>query len=76
MSLGKSVFATVGNIRRIFGYRFGDISSFLHAEMTREEFSYIVDYICNIVYRLDNETAFSDTAKAWKELILKTQSKR
>eukprot|EP00171_Calliarthron_tuberculosum_P015929 IDg15929t1 len=76
LSLGQQVFAIVSNIRGNVGYRLGHVSSFVHAGMTRDEFGDMVDYILNMIDPLDKETAFLDTAKAWKELMLKSHAKR
>ncbi|KAI0558080.1 hypothetical protein FGB62_236g08 [Gracilaria domingensis] len=76
LSLGQQVFAILGNIRGIASYRLAHISSMVYSEFTQEEFGQLVDYILNTIDPLDRETAFLDTAKAWKELMLKSQAKR
>lgn len=66
----------MGKIRRNVSYRLGHVSSFVHADMTREEFSDIIDHVLNMINLLDKETDFLDTAKAWKELMLMSHVKR
>ena len=71
LTLGQQVFSIVSNIQGSAGHRLSHISGMVHAGLSQEEFSDIVDYILEVVDPVDRESAFLETAKAWKDMMSK-----
>ena len=76
LSYGQQVLTLLSNIRGSSRSRLGHITAMVQADMSLEDYTDIVDYILNTIDPLDKETAFLDTAKAWKELMSKSHGKK
>ena len=64
LTLGQQMFSIITSIQGNAGQRLGHIAGIVYAELTREEFTEIVDHILDVVDPLDRESAFLETAKA------------
>eukprot|EP00171_Calliarthron_tuberculosum_P021228 IDg21228t1 len=71
LTYGQQVFAIVTNIQGSAGHRLGNITSMVHSQLTRDEFTLIIDQILDIIDPIDRESTFLETAKAWKDLMAK-----
>eukprot|EP00171_Calliarthron_tuberculosum_P011013 IDg11013t1 len=68
---GQQVFSIVTNIQVNAGQRLESITSIVYFQLNREEFTVIIDQILEIIDPIDRESAFLETVKAWKDLIVK-----
>lgn len=75
LTYGQQVFAIVTNIQGNAGHRLGNITSMVHSQLNREEFTVIIDQLLEIIDQIDRESAFLETAKAWKDLMAKDYGK-
>ncbi len=70
LMLVQQVFSIIAKAQGSAGQRLGHISSMVH-EPTRGEFIDIVSHILDVVHPVDRESAFLETAKAWKDMMSK-----
>lgn len=76
LTLGQQVFAIVTSIQGSAGHRLEHITSMVHADMTRDEFTEVIDRILEVVDPIDRESSFLETAKAWSYLMRKGNGAR
>ena len=76
LTLGQQVFAVIAAIQGSAGHRLEHVTDMLHAQMSREEFTEVLDHILEVVDPVDRDASFLETAKAWKDLMAKGHGQR
>eukprot|EP00171_Calliarthron_tuberculosum_P012260 IDg12260t1 len=75
LSLGQQVMSVMSNIQGSSGQRIGHIAAYVHLNMTRDDFVNIIDGIMDVIDPQDRVSSFLETAKTWRELMVKGHGK-